>query len=76
MTMVLTMVLVVMVFLLLPESKPCRAVIKVQKGDDDSQEGSKSEANDETNLDVVIPRRIIRELSLDMLRCVLASLTA
>jgi hypothetical protein len=62
------MMLVVMMgpamLLLLPESKPRRAMVKIQKGNDDGQESSKSQANDESNLDVVILRRIIRELSL------------
>lgn len=76
MMMQVVMMLVPVVLLLLPERKPRRAVVKVQEGNDNGQEGGKSEANDEANLDVVVLGGVIRELSLDIRRWVLASTTA
>lgn len=70
------MMLVPVILLLLPERKPRRAVVKVQECNDNGQEGGKSEANDESNLDVVVLGGVIRELSLDIPRRVLASTTA
>jgi hypothetical protein len=49
---------------LLPKCKPCRAVVKIQEGGDNSQECSKGEANNESDLDVVVARWVVRELSL------------
>lgn len=70
------MMRVMVMLLLLSKSTPCRAVVKVQKSDNDGQKGSKSEADDETNLDIVVLGGIVRELSLDVSCRVLASLTA
>lgn len=65
MLMVVVVVMpMVTTMLLLPECKPCRAVVKVQEGGDNSQECSEGEANDESDLDVVVARWIVRELSL------------
>lgn len=61
--MVVVMPVVTTMFLL-SKCKPCRAVVKVQEGSDNGQECSKGEANDESDLDVVVARWIVRELSL------------
>ncbi|CVL01585.1 uncharacterized protein FMAN_07830 [Fusarium mangiferae] len=61
---VMVMVVVMMpTMFLLPKSKPSRSVVEVQKGDDNGQERSKGKAHNESNLDVVIRRWVIRELS-------------
>ncbi|CZR46892.1 uncharacterized protein FFB20_09239 [Fusarium fujikuroi] len=60
--MVMVVVMMPTMFLL-PKSKPSRSVVEVQKGDDNSQERSKGEAHNESDLDVVIRRWVIRELS-------------
>lgn len=62
--MVVVVVVVMMpTMFLLPKSKPSRSVVEVQKGDDNSQERSKGKAHNESDLDVVIRRWVIRELS-------------
>lgn len=64
MLVMMMMMPMVTTMFLLPKCKPCRAVVKVQEGGDNSQECSKGKANDESDLDVVVARWIVRELSL------------
>jgi hypothetical protein len=58
------MMMMPMMFLSLRESKSGRFIVIVQERKDNSQEGSKSEAYNETDLDVIILGWIIRELPL------------
>lgn len=61
--MVVVVVVMMPTMFLLPKSKSSRSVVEVQKGDDNSQERSKGKAHNESDLDVVIRRWVIRELS-------------
>jgi hypothetical protein len=63
MVMMVVVLVMMLAMFLLPKSKACRSVVEVQKGDDNSQERSKGKAHNESNLDVVIRSRVIRELS-------------
>jgi len=65
-SLVMMMMMMPMMFLSLWESKSGRFIVIVQEREDNSQEGSKSEAYNETDLDVIILGWIIRELSLCM----------
>jgi len=57
--------MMVMTVLLLLEGEADRTAIHPQKDNDNSKEGGESEADNEANLDVVVPRGVTRELSLD-----------
>lgn len=55
----------VMTVLLLLEGPADRTAVEPQKDDDNSEEGGEHEADNEANLDVVVPRGVTRELPLD-----------
>lgn len=55
----------VMTVLLLLEGEADRTAIHPQEDDDNSEEGGEHEADNEANLDVVVPRGVTRELPLD-----------